>query len=276
MWRSVRELQLVNLTMLALQQHVRACLRPGPQALLRLSGGASMRSTYHNIHQKHHRCCSIVLTQQQHQQHQVRFFGSKRRKNRRRDAHKYRGAANADFVEDSDGYDDVFGFKPSSRSERRRGQQRSRRQRALETPLDWAFVDGRKARHKMQQLEQLHGRRRGRAAPRRSGGLRALQHKRREKLMKVLADLPNALSLRDMVAEFAPLTDMSQPHQWYPAARAIKRRIVLHVGPTNSGKTHAALQRLAAAGQLPLPQARTRSTVVVSFCFSPSRCHNGV
>eukprot|EP00898_Chlorokybus_atmophyticus_P007868 jgi/Chlat1/8082/Chrsp75S07542 len=37
------------------------------------------------------------------------------------------------------------------------------------------------------------------------------------------------------------------PHEWYPAARAMFRRITLHVGPTNSGKTHAALMRLASA-----------------------------
>jgi ATP-dependent RNA helicase SUPV3L1/SUV3 len=34
----------------------------------------------------------------------------------------------------------------------------------------------------------------------------------------------------------------------FPAARAKKRRLLLHLGPTNSGKTHAAMDRLAAAG----------------------------
>eukprot|EP00300_Choanocystis_sp_HF-7_P009238 c16331_g1_i1.p1 GENE.c16331_g1_i1~~c16331_g1_i1.p1 ORF type:complete len:764 (-),score=156.79 c16331_g1_i1:12-2303(-) len=43
------------------------------------------------------------------------------------------------------------------------------------------------------------------------------------------------------------LSDMTQPHTWYPEARSLKRRVVLHVGPTNSGKTHAALQSLMAA-----------------------------
>ena len=33
----------------------------------------------------------------------------------------------------------------------------------------------------------------------------------------------------------------------FPAARAIRRRLILHVGPTNSGKTHDAMERLAAA-----------------------------
>ncbi|KAL2918786.1 RNA helicase [Polyrhizophydium stewartii] len=38
-------------------------------------------------------------------------------------------------------------------------------------------------------------------------------------------------------------TDMQRPSDWYPEARQIKRRIIMHIGPTNSGKTYAALQR---------------------------------
>eukprot|EP00850_Spirogloea_muscicola_P001336 SM000005S17133 [mRNA] locus=s5:347602:352162:+ [translate_table: standard] len=38
--------------------------------------------------------------------------------------------------------------------------------------------------------------------------------------------------------------DLRTPHTWFPLARAMKRRIVYHHGPTNSGKTHTALQRL--------------------------------
>lgn len=38
--------------------------------------------------------------------------------------------------------------------------------------------------------------------------------------------------------------DLSSPHMWYPRARAIKRRIIFHAGPTNSGKTYRALQAL--------------------------------
>lgn len=41
--------------------------------------------------------------------------------------------------------------------------------------------------------------------------------------------------------------DLRYPIEWYPATRAIKRTIHLHVGPTNSGKTYHALQRLEAA-----------------------------
>ncbi|PQE16292.1 atp-dependent RNA helicase suv3 protein [Rutstroemia sp. NJR-2017a WRK4] len=43
------------------------------------------------------------------------------------------------------------------------------------------------------------------------------------------------------------LADARYPAEWYPATRAMHREIHLHVGPTNSGKTYHALQRLEAA-----------------------------
>ncbi|PRP83408.1 ATP-dependent RNA helicase SUPV3L1, mitochondrial-like, partial [Planoprotostelium fungivorum] len=42
-------------------------------------------------------------------------------------------------------------------------------------------------------------------------------------------------------------TNMTEPHLWYVGARKMKRKFVLHVGPTNSGKTYSALERLATA-----------------------------
>lgn len=49
-------------------------------------------------------------------------------------------------------------------------------------------------------------------------------------------------------AELPPGTpDLRSPHSWYPSARAMTRRVVCHLGPTNSGKTHHALARLKAA-----------------------------
>ena len=45
----------------------------------------------------------------------------------------------------------------------------------------------------------------------------------------------------------AQLTDLRYPGEDYPLARQQRRKIVLHVGPTNSGKTHAALVALARA-----------------------------
>ncbi|CAM6091766.1 unnamed protein product [Calypogeia fissa] len=40
------------------------------------------------------------------------------------------------------------------------------------------------------------------------------------------------------------LMDLTLPHTWYPNARKKKRHVVMHVGPTNSGKTHTAIKRL--------------------------------
>ncbi|EXB51130.1 ATP-dependent RNA helicase SUPV3L1 [Morus notabilis] len=46
--------------------------------------------------------------------------------------------------------------------------------------------------------------------------------------------------------------DLTHPHTWYPNARRKERKIFLHMGPTNSGKTHHALKRLesSASGSL--------------------------
>ncbi|KAJ2998029.1 ATP-dependent RNA helicase supv3l1, mitochondrial [Globomyces sp. JEL0801] len=43
------------------------------------------------------------------------------------------------------------------------------------------------------------------------------------------------------------LSDLRSPPEWYPQARAIKRKIIMHVGPTNSGKTYHALNRFKEA-----------------------------
>ena len=44
------------------------------------------------------------------------------------------------------------------------------------------------------------------------------------------------------------VTDLGNPASLFPAARALRRTIVAHVGATNSGKTHAALAALRSAG----------------------------
>ncbi|SMN22813.1 similar to Saccharomyces cerevisiae YPL029W SUV3 ATP-dependent RNA helicase, component of the mitochondrial degradosome along with the RNase Dss1p [Maudiozyma saulgeensis] len=41
--------------------------------------------------------------------------------------------------------------------------------------------------------------------------------------------------------------DVGNPSEWYPETRKIKRHIILHLGPTNSGKTHRALKKLREA-----------------------------
>ncbi|KAK3677955.1 RNA helicase [Recurvomyces mirabilis] len=43
------------------------------------------------------------------------------------------------------------------------------------------------------------------------------------------------------------LADLRYPAEWFPATRALHRTVHLHVGPTNSGKTYHALQRLEKA-----------------------------
>ncbi|RIB14503.1 P-loop containing nucleoside triphosphate hydrolase protein [Gigaspora rosea] len=43
------------------------------------------------------------------------------------------------------------------------------------------------------------------------------------------------------------LSDLRFPAEWHPAARTIQRKIILHVGPTNSGKTYNALKCLGSA-----------------------------
>lgn len=40
---------------------------------------------------------------------------------------------------------------------------------------------------------------------------------------------------------------LSCPPLWFPSARRLQRRFVYHAGPTNSGKTHAALERFMSA-----------------------------
>ncbi|KAK2589289.1 hypothetical protein KPH14_007841 [Odynerus spinipes] len=39
------------------------------------------------------------------------------------------------------------------------------------------------------------------------------------------------------------ISDLRSPANWYPLARAKTRKIIFHAGPTNSGKTHHALER---------------------------------
>ncbi|OBA24569.1 P-loop containing nucleoside triphosphate hydrolase protein [Metschnikowia bicuspidata var. bicuspidata NRRL YB-4993] len=41
--------------------------------------------------------------------------------------------------------------------------------------------------------------------------------------------------------------DISRPSDWYPGARKMKRKVIMHVGPTNSGKTYNSLQAFAKA-----------------------------
>ncbi|KAL4197795.1 hypothetical protein AMTRI_Chr04g252920 [Amborella trichopoda] len=59
-----------------------------------------------------------------------------------------------------------------------------------------------------------------------------------------LDEFPNEIKRFQGLVESA---DLTKPHTWFPFARAMKRKIVYHCGPTNSGKTYNALQRFMEA-----------------------------
>ncbi|QSZ28769.1 hypothetical protein DSL72_003274 [Monilinia vaccinii-corymbosi] len=52
---------------------------------------------------------------------------------------------------------------------------------------------------------------------------------------------------KEDLANHKRLADFRFPMEWYPATRAMHRTFHLHVGPTNSGKTYNALQKLEGA-----------------------------
>ncbi len=47
--------------------------------------------------------------------------------------------------------------------------------------------------------------------------------------------------------ELKLISDLTDPPNWYPDARAMNRKIIFHAGPTNSGKTYHALERFMSA-----------------------------
>lgn len=68
--------------------------------------------------------------------------------------------------------------------------------------------------------------------------------------------LPEAeIELKDVVESYKTLstaTDLRVPHQWYPKTRLMKRKIIYHGGPTNSGKVSSLLLILSFALFCPL------------------------
>jgi ATP-dependent RNA helicase SUPV3L1/SUV3 len=59
---------------------------------------------------------------------------------------------------------------------------------------------------------------------------------------------PGHPSMKDFNYDKArDVADMRNPGEWYPAARNMRRKIIMHVGPTNSGKTYQALKKLETA-----------------------------
>lgn len=56
------------------------------------------------------------------------------------------------------------------------------------------------------------------------------------------------IQLEELSNTDTPATiDLSNPAEWFPEARKMKRKLIMHVGPTNSGKTHNSLQKFAKA-----------------------------
>ena len=45
-----------------------------------------------------------------------------------------------------------------------------------------------------------------------------------------------------MMDDLKQISDLTEPSNWYPDARSIKRKVIYHAGPTNSGKTYTALK----------------------------------
>jgi ATP-dependent RNA helicase SUPV3L1/SUV3 len=53
-------------------------------------------------------------------------------------------------------------------------------------------------------------------------------------------DMPSISSIMSVI-------NIRRPHSWYPIARQMRRKVVYHYGPTNSGKTHCAIEALKKA-----------------------------
>lgn len=77
------------------------------------------------------------------------------------------------------------------------------------------------------------------------------------------------------VKDQAKHADLRYPLEWYPATRALKRTIHLHVGPTNSGKTYHALKRLeqAETGVYAGPLRLLAYEVYTRLNAQGKRCH---
>ncbi|ORX60477.1 P-loop containing nucleoside triphosphate hydrolase protein [Hesseltinella vesiculosa] len=54
-------------------------------------------------------------------------------------------------------------------------------------------------------------------------------------------------SKKQQYQSLCKLSDLRFPSEWFPEARQMQRKIFMHVGPTNSGKTYHAIQRLQKA-----------------------------
>jgi len=79
---------------------------------------------------------------------------------------------------------------------------------------------------------------------------RHLQHERysRDQIKILKQEIDKILKTdANYIREPAPNLNMFNPQTWYPRTRELKRRIIYHYGPTNSGKTYHALEALKKA-----------------------------
>jgi ATP-dependent RNA helicase SUPV3L1/SUV3 len=79
------------------------------------------------------------------------------------------------------------------------------------------------------------------------GGLKAIDELVLEFFNGYCVAYGNPLLAQVDNAQAQQSADMRNPGEWYPEARSMRRKIIMHVGPTNSGKTYQALQRLETA-----------------------------
>ncbi len=73
--------------------------------------------------------------------------------------------------------------------------------------------------------------------------------------------LPPCVVARDLVKT----VDLTKPHQWYPMARALQRRIIYHAGPTNSGKTYSALQVTLCVLDIQAAEQMSRASILAAL-----------
>jgi ATP-dependent RNA helicase SUPV3L1/SUV3 len=130
----------------------------------------------------------------------------------------------------------------SPSSQRLKARQRKHRRREYETGQeDGLGLEYRRAMGMEESQEQLREGGSVSRVPKRFGRSNAYKRLKQRELDSMMAEesLDASALLR--------MADMRNPHRWYPAARAMTRKIILHVGPTNSGKTYRALERLGEA-----------------------------
>lgn len=83
-----------------------------------------------------------------------------------------------------------------------------------------------------------------------SGLLQFFRQTRHDLATLILTKLLHKLYIAHRVRSLPPADhsiDFNTPAEWFPDARRMRRKVIMHVGPTNSGKTYRLLQKLAAA-----------------------------